>query len=147
MQTNLETAIIATKCRKGKAHAITKRGAYWLACPPIRTRAFGGDGIGQSSADGSFDIELRHYRDGCVTVKLVAYTYHQNHGSHEEVTDLDFAEEISTVEDLIIILRNTNKWEREALTDYWIPKLTEALTALGLPEYPIPSPDDEPTPA
>jgi hypothetical protein len=143
MKTNLKEVIIAAKCRKGKAEAITAKGAYWLACPPIRTRAFGGDGIGQSSADCSFHLELRHYRDGKVRAVLVANSWHQNHGTSTEEKDFWLADQYATVEDVIIYLRLVELWDKEGISDYHLEGITAALTALGLPEYPIPSPDDE----
>ena len=150
--TTLQDLIIAAKCRKGKAEAITKKGAYWLACPAIRIRSFGGDGIGQSSTDCRNYLELRHYRDGTVKVMVNFHTWHQNHGSSDTYI-LAPVLECHTTEEVIVRLKNIGIKEgyyqnfTAAYSDWGQDTLTEALTTLGLPEYEIPSPDDDPAAA
>ena len=149
MKTNLREVIIAAKCRKGKAEAITTKGAYWLACEPIDIKYYGGDGIGQSRADMTNTLELRHYRDGKTEATVVTETWHQNHGRQRHSTSTDLLKS-ETVEDVVIRLKNTDVSEYDydgsniAYHDRNYDRLTAALTALGLPEYSIPSPDDEP---
>lgn len=143
--TTLQDRIIATKCRKGKAHAITDRGAYWLACPPIVTRRYGGDGIGQDSADCTNTLELRHYRDGTVRCLIVNSSWHQNHGHHRSANHVEISFQ-TTAEEVIVMLKNHSIDDRQPCSDYFQPELIATLVALGLPEYEVPSPDDEATP-
>lgn len=146
--TTLETLIRSTKCRKGKATAITAKGAYWLAIPPIKIRRFGGDGIGNDSPDRTNTLELRHYRDGKVRTMIKQESWHQNHGNHSEevIVSLNFH---TTAEEVIVTLKNHTICDRQPVSDYFQNDLIDALVGLGLPEYEVPSPDDEPatTPA
>lgn len=152
--TMLQDLIIAAKCRKGKAEAITEKGAYWLPLPAIRIRSFGGDGIGQSSTDCINYLELRHYRDGTVKVMVNFHTWHQNHGSSDAYISAPVLK-CQTTEEVIIELKKIGLKESDygqphvtaAYSDWGQDTLTAALTTLGLPEYELPSPDDEPAPA
>jgi hypothetical protein len=138
----LKELIEATKCRKGSAAATTKRGAYWLAADPIKTRSFGGDGIGQSDADCSCELHLRHYRTAGVSAIVVSESWHQNYGTSRTYTPVDILD-CTTVEYVIARLLGTTDAAGNAIYTAWgEDNLTAALTALGLPDA-MPSPDDE----
>ena len=134
--TTLEQLIISKRCRKGKARAISSRGAYWLAHPAITIRRWGGNGIGQNTADCTRTIELRHYRDGKVRVIAKEESYHQNYGTRNKIEDVP--SDASTAEEFVVFLKQCNY-----LSDYWEDELIADLVAFGLPEYDAPSPDDE----
>lgn len=141
--TTLQDLIIASKCRKGKSHAITAKGAYWLALPPVKIRRYGGDGIGQSYADRANSLELRHYRDGNVEAVVVAESWHQNYGHHVEEIHTP-ATTCTTAEEVVVALKNLTISDLESCSDYFQQDLIDALVSISLPEYEIPSPDDEP---
>lgn len=144
--TTLQDLIIAAKCRKGKAHAITAQGAYWLALPSIVIRRYGGDGIGQDSADCTNTLELRHHRDGTVRCRVITSSWHQNHGGNKESHHVEINSQ-DTAEEVVVMLKNYSFHGRQPCSDYYQPELIAALVSLGLPEYEIPSPDDVPDPA
>lgn len=150
MKTNtatLQDLIIATKCRKGKAAGITAHGAYWLAIPPIKIRRFGGDGIGQTSPDLTNYLELRHYRNGTVCTYIRHESWHQNYGHETQIIGVDL-EEKTTIEEVQVKFKNMTVAGYHPLSDYFQEEFIAALSSIGLPEYEIPSPDDEPeTPA
>jgi len=146
--TTLADLISSAKCRTGKAHAITDKGAYWLAAEPIVIKSYGGDGIGQSRADMRNHLELRHYRDGKRRVVIVTTTWHQNYG-RDTITQETSLCSSETVEDVVISLKNTTIGDSDydgsdiAFSDYNYDNLAASLMSFGLPEYPIPSPDEE----
>jgi hypothetical protein len=139
----LQELIVAAKCRKGAAAGTTKKGAYWLACEPIKIRVYGGDGIGQSSPDCTNFLELRHFRDGSVQTVVEFASWHQNQGGRREsyvtVPALAMCE---TVEDVIVCLKSCGT-EVAAYSDKMEDKLTDGLVAFGLPVS-APAPDEEP---
>lgn len=147
--TTIQQAIIASKCRKGKAHAITAKGAYWLAHAPIIIKRYGGDGIGQTRADMTNTMEIRHYRDGKVKIFIRVSTWHQNEGTHTRTRDASHMIDSKSVEDIIIWLKNTEIGATDyddssvSYSDYRYDDVATAFMTLGLPEFPIPSPDDE----
>lgn len=144
--TTLEEFIRSTKCRKGKAAAITAKGAYWLALPPIKIRRFGGDGIGNDSPDRTNTLELRHYRNGKVRCLIKHESWHQNHGNHCEITEASILDH-KTAEEVIVTLKQHTICDREPVSDHFQDDLIAALVGIGLPEYEFPSPDDEPATA
>jgi len=138
----LQDLIIAAKCRKGAAAGTTKKGAYWLACEPIKIRCFGGDGIGQSSPDLTNSLKLRHFRDGDVQTTVEFSSWHQNYGgrsaSYVGVPEIAVCE---TIEEVIVALKSCGT-EVSAYSDKMEDNLIEKLTALGLPAS-APAPDEE----
>jgi hypothetical protein len=136
----LQELIVAAKCRKGPSAGTSKHGAFWFACEPIRIRSFGGDGIGQSSPDRQNYLQLRHYRDGKTKAVVNFHSWHQNHGSHDSyrtICILDY----TTIEDVIVMLKNLSQDDTPAYSDLCKEALTEALSALGMPES-LPAPDE-----
>lgn len=140
----LQECVESVKCRKGQATGTTKRGAYWLACEPIKIRSFGGDGIGNSAASCTHYLELRHYRTGEVRATIHADYWHQN-GAKPDVYQSAPILECTTVEQVIVALKGesigNDDWKDSVYSDYFEDKLTEALTGLGLAES-EPAPDD-----
>jgi hypothetical protein len=144
MTTNLKTCIEAAKCRKGYAANTTNRGAYWLACPRIKLRRAGGDGIGQSSADLTYWLNLRHYRSGECAAVIQAESYHQD-GSYRAFHSLPSLLDAATTEDVIVILKAgirdaTGEYDT-CYSDLCHDILATALGELGLP-YEAAAPDE-----
>ncbi len=142
----LKEIIEALRCRKGQAVGTTKLGAYWLAVPPIKIRSYGGDGIGNNGARVEHLLELRCYRSGEVKATIHVDAQHQN-GSHGGAGDWwsDCSDILSsaTVEEAIVALKCvTVDSGANAYSDGFKDRLTEALTALGMP-LSAPPPDDE----
>lgn len=143
----LKELIIEKKCRKGEAHGTTKRGAYW--CPYVRTQYFvvtagrGGDGIGQSAADITVGLDLRHYRDGTVSAVLVRERYHQNEGTTKQITNADCVLSTTTVEDVVVALKGVSLIDDggAAISNYCVYGVVKECVAFGMPEA-APSPDD-----
>lgn len=142
----LKEIIIALRCRKGPAKGTTKRGAYWLACEPIKIRSYGGDGIGNNSAAIRHYLELRHYRSGEVRAAIHVDAHHQNgsySGAGDWWSDCSDILNATTVEEVIVALKSiTADNGATTYSDSFKEELTKALTALGLPES-APSHDDE----
>jgi hypothetical protein len=151
--TTIRELIELKKCRRGKATGTTKRGAYWLACEPIKIRDYGGDGIGNNAADMDHKLELRYYRDGTIAAVIRYNAWHQNYSPNDVFTRLDAVLGCETVEDVIVVLKGatvkTRSWddgsggdETHAYSDRCEERLTEALTALGVSAAAT-SPDDQ----
>lgn len=137
----LKTLVEEAKCRKGAADGTTKRGAYWLACQPIKTRRAGGDGIGNSGADITYLLELRHYRSGEVSAVIHNDSWHQN-GSHSGGGDsyhqMPAVLDCATVEEVIVALKAGVEgcYGRETcISSNFEESLSAALAALSMPEY------------
>jgi hypothetical protein len=147
----LTELVEARKCRKGSAVGTTKRGAYWLACEPITLRRGGGDGIGNSAADRTYTLELRHYRNGEVRC-LVGYTaWHQNYdrSGYQCVEQLG---KCVTIEQVICELKGSRYSRAEGdyggdhvYSDLHEGDVTTALTKLGMAAA-EPAPDEPLTP-
>lgn len=102
---NLKTLVEESKCRRGPSDGTTSSGAYWLACDPILIHSCGGDGIGNSSADVNYFLELRHFRAGTVEPVLVRSVYHQNSGKKRYVVRCLDLLKCDTSEKVIISLK------------------------------------------
>jgi len=143
----MKNCIENSKCRRGTADGTTKSGAYWFACDAIKLRCAGGDGIGQSGADITFWLELRHYRSGECRAVIHRNAWHQNGcygGGGDCYTQMPAILVCATVEDVIVALKAgiDDGYGRETCySDYHEETLTAALTALGLPAT-APAPDD-----
>lgn len=145
----LETCVANAKCRKGPADGTTKRGAYWLACEPITIRRAGGDGIGQSAADVTYTLELRHYRNGEVRF-LVGYSAHHQNYDHDGYMCVQRLGKCTTVEQVICALKGTRYSRGEGdydgdhvYGDYHEDTLTAGLVALGMAIAESPPDDTE----
>jgi hypothetical protein len=95
----LKQICIERKVRKGESAAVTADGAYWLAVDTI-INSGGGDGIGQSAADVSYGLKIRHYRSGEIRAYLTRHTWHQNDGNHTDKTRADDLLDCTTIEEL-----------------------------------------------
>lgn len=143
----LSEIIESQHCRRGKAAGTTKRGAFWLACEPIRIRSYGGDGIGQNAADMENMLHLRHFRDGDVRATIRVWSWHQNGGDHSTYMDASSILTAQSVEDVIVALKairvedDYEGYGAPAYSDHEEDKLTAALTALGMPVS-APAPDE-----
>lgn len=137
----LKELIVATKCRKGESAGTNKQGAFWFACEPIPIRRFGGDGIGQSSADCTNYLQLRHYRDGTVKAVVNFHGWHQNHGSSDNYRTSDNILDCATVEDVIVCLKSISDEYSHAYSDNRQESMVDALTTLGMTEA-APAPDE-----
>jgi hypothetical protein len=148
----LAQIIIDQKCRKGKAAGTTKKGAYWLAAN-LRTRATGGDGIGQNGADVSYSLQLRHFRNGDVTAVIHYHSWHQNTGTENKYELIDSFPSpggflaLATVEQVIVELKGIKMdvwcgYPENVYSDRCEDILTKGLTALGLLEMEA-APDEE----
>lgn len=139
----LKEAVEAEQCRKGKADGTTKRGAYWLATDPIIIRRSGGDGIGQSSADVTWTLELRHYRSGEVRPVIHRDAWHQN-GSWSGAGDDYYGRQdiggAGTIEEVVVRLKN-GVGDEACYSDKRYDDLRDALLAIGMTES-IPGPDE-----
>ena len=145
----LKELIVASKCRRGQSKGKTKSGAFWRAAD-IRTRSFGGDGIGNSGASQTVDLELRHFRDGDVKALLIWSSWHQNGGADDVHCDAGAILDCTTVEGVIAVLKGIkirdDGWHdssTHAYSDYFEDDLTNALNELGLPTA-GPAPDELP---
>jgi len=133
----LKQLVEEVKCRKGKSAGVTKEGAFWFAVEPIPIRSYGGDGVGQSTADCVNYLQLRHYRSGLVKAVVNFHSWHQNSGtsnSYKTVSILD----CSTVEDVIVVLKavqedNAYGHGDVAYSDRKEEWLTDVLTEIGMP--------------
>lgn len=137
----IQDAVIAAKCRKGPAADTTKKGAYWLALDQ-KTKGSGGDGIGQSSADVTFCLQLRHFRDGTVTAGVRRSSWHQNHGSSYSYIPTPSVLGCQTAEDVIVILKGTSEGCEHVLSTYFEDEVVTSLANLGIPAA-LPAPDEE----
>lgn len=138
----LKELIVAAKCRKGQSEGTTKQGAFWLACEPIEIRRYGGDGIGDASADCTNYLHLRHFRDGTVKAAVNFRSWHQNHGTNNTYRSCDNILDCTTIEDVIVCLKHISDDGSPAYSDRQMDYLITALTALGLTES-APAPDEE----
>lgn len=147
----LKELIINTKCRKGKARAIDKHGAFWLACPEIEIRVWGGDGVGQSMPNHKNYLELRHYRNGTVVACVTFQSWHQNAGTTECVRTADQILSCTDIESVIVALKNlphellspaAEGYFPDAYSDSKYARLSSALIGLGLSEAQA-APDEE----
>ena len=108
----LREIAIARKSRKGPADKITQDGAYWLAVE-IEIDSGGGGGIGQSGAQVSYLLQVRHYRSGDIRAYITRKTWHQNDGGNNRRTRADDLLDCSTIEDLITAMQ-----QHEIESDY-----------------------------
>ena len=139
----LKECIESVKCRKGAAAGTTKRGAYWLACEPIEIRRYGGDGIGNSGADCTNYLELRHYRSGEVAAILHGDYWHQNGAGPDDWEQVPALLACTTIEFVIVTLKGVSFQDQaHVFSDSKADKLTDALAAIGMAEQ-DPSPDQE----
>lgn len=139
----LEIIVGAAKCRKGKAVGISEHGAYWLACDPIVIRRAGADGIGQSAADITYYLELRHYRSGLVRPVVWRSAWHQNGvwgGSGDDYFSVPGLRNAGTIEDVAALLLRGVAGRTCYSVDCY-SNLLLALGALGLPAS-EPGPDE-----
>lgn len=138
----LKQCVIDKKCRKGAANGTTKRGAFWLACEPIKIRSYGGDGIGNNAADCTHFLQLRHYRDGEVLAIIHGNYWHQGVSAPDEFVCCDDILECTTVEAVIVALKGEQMpGGNSVFSDYFTGNLTCSLTELGLVEN-EPAPDE-----
>ncbi len=143
----LKELIADRKCRKGAAAGTTKRGAYWLACEPIKIRSYGGDGIGQSAPDIDHHLELRHYRSGEIRAMVCRNARHQNSGTSTRYSPAELLD-CTTSEQVIVALKGSQvecgyDYSEHAYSDYFADSLTKTLAALGMPDS-EPAPDEQP---
>lgn len=139
----LKELVIDTKCRRGKSDGTTKRGAFWQCIEPIKIRSYGGDGVGQSSADVDHHLELRHFRDNSVRAVVHIYSWHQDHEHHSYI-DVSNIVNCQSTEDVIVVLKSIKDRDTETYiySDSFEEELTERLQEIGLPEA-LPSPDEQ----
>jgi hypothetical protein len=141
----LQELIVAARCRKGAAAGTTKKGAYWLACEPIKIRVYGGDGIGQSRADMTNWLQLRHFRDGAVQITIRYHSWHQNDGHTNGYVSAGELANCESIEDVIVGLKGISDPNGvSAYSDYQIDNLVDGLTAFGM-AMSAPAPDEETT--
>lgn len=143
----LKDAIVAAKCRKGKADGINIAGAYWLATNPIIVRRSGGDGIGQSSADVTWTLELRHYRNGEVRPTLHRSAWHQNgerSGAGDDYYPRPSIINALCIEEIVVDLKSGagDNREESCYADARYGNLCAACRGIGLMEYPT-GPDED----
>lgn len=147
----LKTLVEHTRCRKGPAFGTTKSGAFWLAIPPIRIRSYGGDGIGQSSAAVTHELQLRYFRDGTIQAVVRYQSWHQNSDTTETFTCVDILN-LNTVEEVVIALKRIEikadeeyAWDvsprTNAYSDQYRKHLEVALINLGM-SLAAPAPDE-----
>ena len=143
--------IIASKCRKGGADGTTVDGAYWV-CPasPIvgnlglktMIRSFGGDGVGQSSANCHNYLQLRHYRGGKVEAVVLENSWHQNYGTSQTVVAADAVLAATTTEELeVALLALTDEYDANYYSQSMRENLDHLAEKIGLPES-LPAPDE-----
>ena len=139
----LADLVRASKCRKGKAHAVTSRGAYWLARYPPLIRHAGGDGIGQNADNLKMFLQLRHFRDGSVTCVVAVEGWHQNLGNYRSFARIEKLEEARTVEEVIAgLLKAKNHDYNSLYSSCFEDDLSKLLVGLGMVEC-EPAPDEE----
>ena len=141
MKMTLKELIEDRKCRKGQPYGTTTSGAFWLVCDEIKIRRFGGDGIGQSDAERTNFLQLRHYRDGTVKALARYNVWHQNWGDGDSFYTVPILD-CETIEEVISVLKGTDEDECQAFGDNHKEALTNALKALGMEEA-APAPDEE----
>jgi len=112
----LKQIAIDRKARKGPVAAVTADGAYWLAVHSV-INSGGGDGIGQSAPDVTYELKVRHYRSGEVRAYLTRHTWHQNDGNHADKTRADDLLACTTIEELRQAIAR-----HEISSDYCKPK-------------------------
>lgn len=123
----IESATIATKCRKNKSAGITKNGAYWVALETLTLTA-GGDGIGQNASQIEYRIQFRHYRSGLVTAAIVRSSWHQNHGRNSTVWAAPAILACETAEEVISALQTM-----DCVEPFFHEQIAEALGEIGIP--------------
>lgn len=140
----LKELVIESKCRRGPADGTDKRGAFWNGSV-TKIRRSGGDGIGQSSADVTHTLHLKHYRSGEVRAVVKIDRYHQNgsySGGGTEWVGVSQILDCATVEEVITALINAGSEESGRLySEYYEEELTQLLTGLGMVES-LPAPDE-----
>lgn len=141
----IKQLIEESKCRKGHAEAITKSGAYWLACDEIKLRSFGGDGIGNSGDDCRNFLQLRHFRDGSTKAVVRFWSWHQNSGTETKFKTANILDCV-TVEEVVMVLKSTtlqgDYGNTSSFDECYMKELTTGLMNLGLAEC-LPAPDEE----
>jgi hypothetical protein len=134
----LKEIVIDRKCRKGIAAGTTKRGAFWLACEPIKTRAAGGDGIGLNAPRVIYDLQLRHFRSGEVRAVIRRDSWHQdgsNGATSQDWGDANAVLDCSTIEEVVVALKGTSLFNSPVVEDDLVGRdLTARLRELGLPD-------------
>jgi hypothetical protein len=141
----LKEIIVERKCRKGTPAGTTKRGAYWLACEPITTRASGSDGVGQNPPRVIYELHLRHFRSGEVRAVIHRNVWHQS-GSQSAVgqdwADANAVVDCSTIEEVVVALKGISLNDSPVVEDYLISReIAKRLRELGLPDS-APAPDE-----
>jgi len=140
----LKEIAIARKSRKGPADKITQDGAYWLAVE-IEIDSGGGGGIGQSGAQVSYLLQVRHYRDGDIRAYITRKTWHQNDGGNNRRTRADDLLDCSTIEELITAMQQ-HEIESDYCENYKIAVSDYGHKTMitNLPELPesLPAPDE-----
>lgn len=145
----LKDLIISKKIRKGKAHGITKHGAFWTPSGAndffVVLRSAGGDGIGQNAPDVTYYLDFRHYRNGQVSAKVCRKAWHQNgeySGAGTSWLDVSEILNAQSVEEVIAILKGKDLDGSAIISDQYARNdLTPALIAFGLVES-LPAPDE-----
>ena len=149
---NLKALVESKKCRHGQAAGTTKNGAFWLACDPIELRRCGGDGIGNSGADVTFRLSLRHFRSGLVQAMIHRDAWHQNgsySGGGDTWESCPSVLDCATVEEVVVALKAMSSacrtangtWREAVYSDRNEERVTQSLTALGL-QLAAPAPDE-----
>lgn len=154
---NLQDAVIAARCRKGKAHGNTAHGAFWNVFDPICILSYGGDGIANNEANEEMYLRLRHFRDGSLIASVHHSSWTQNYGTESEVKVIPDLNTASTIEEVETILLATHFTTQDMVpfkglvdlpipvyqaNSYWQDQLVAELTKLGLPET-VASPDED----
>jgi len=134
----LKEVIVESKCRKGPSAGTTKRGAFWLFVEPTKIRRYGGDGIGQSGADCTNYLELRHYRDGTVAAVIHGHYWRQNGSAPDDWLRCDSLLECTSIEQLIVALKGLSFADGSHV---FSDDFADKLGMLGLPEA-EPAPDE-----
>lgn len=140
-QPTLKDLVVSKKCRKGKAAGITKNGAFWDATEKVMIRSYGGDGIGNNAPDWRHFLHLRHFRNGDVKAVVQVTGWHQNGCDKDEYRTVDITS-CTTVEDVVVALKNASAGSLSVYSDNFQPELTEMLVKLGLAET-VPAPDEQ----
>ena len=135
--TTIESATIATKCRKNKSAGITKNGAYWIALETL-TLTSGGDGIGQSSAQIECRLQLRHYRSGLVSAAIVRSSWHQNNGRSFTFWGANRVLACETAEEVITALQSVDcgdeyGFDADCVEPFFYETIISALGEIGIP--------------
>lgn len=142
----LKELVIASKCRKGQASGRTKRGAFWVALCVV-TRRCGGDGIGNSGADVTYSLELRHYRDGGVSATIKRDSWHQNSGTDVRYEGCGSVLDCATAEEVVCALKGISFSDFYDHTDHVLSSLKEDEVIAALVDFGLapcePAPDEE----